>query len=325
MDFRLSEDQRALQQGVRSFCDGRLPLEALHELAGRGGFDRALWKELAELGVYSLRLPESEGGVGLGSADAVVVFAELGRRLAPGPLAWSHLAASLVPGAASGDVVVGGLDRTRAVSGPILLEHLDSLDALLVLAPEGVERLDAKALRGEPAAAPLDPLTPIARVASLPRGERVGGPEDAASLRREGAVLAAAQLLGIAEITTELAVDYAKKREQFGRPIAGFQAVKHLCADMFVRQELARAAVWAAGATLDDPGVGDAARAVAAAKITAGEAALRNTRASIQVHGGMGYTWETPVHYYFKRGWVLESLFGTCEEHAERVAGGLAD
>ena len=124
MDFRLGEDQKALRDGVRSFCDGRLPVEALHELAKRGGFDGALWKELAELGVFSLRLPESEGGVGLRSSDAVVVFAELGRRLAPGPLAWTHLAAGLVPGAASGEVVVGGLDRMRPSSEPILVEHL---------------------------------------------------------------------------------------------------------------------------------------------------------------------------------------------------------
>ena len=319
MDFRLSEDQRALQQGVRAFCDGRLPVEALHELAKRGGFERALWKELAELGVYSLRLPESEGGVGLGSADAVVVFAELGRRVVPGPLVWTHLAAPLVAGAASGDVVVGGLDRTRPGSGPILVEHLDQLDALLVLTREGVERLDAKVLRGEPVATPFDPLTPVHVVAALPRGERVGGPEDAARLRREGAVLAAAQLLGIAEMTTELAVDYAKKREQFGRPIAGFQAVKHLCADMFVRQEVVRAAVYAAGATLDDPGVGDLDRAVSGAKLVAGEGALRNARSCIQVYGGMGFTWEMPPHYYLKRTWVLANVFGTADEHEERV------
>jgi alkylation response protein AidB-like acyl-CoA dehydrogenase len=320
MDFRLSEDQRALQQGVRSFCDGRLPVDALHDLATKGGFDAALWRELAELGVFSLRLPESEGGVGLGSADAVVVFAELGRRLAPGPLAWTHLAAGLVRGAAAGDAVVGGLDRTVPSSEPVLVEHLERLDALLVLEPEGAFRLDPRALRGEPVATPFDPLTPLHRVAALPGGERIGGPEDAARLRREGAVLVSAQLLGIAEITTELAVDYAKRREQFGRPIAGFQALKHLCADMFVRQEAARAAVYAAGATLDDPAVGDLARAVSAAKIMATDAALRNARACIQIYGGMGYTWEMPPHYYLKRAWVLANVFGTAEEHEERVA-----
>ena len=86
------------------------------------------------------------------------------------------------------------------------------------------------------------------------------------------------------------------------------------------RQEVARAAVYAAGATLDDPGAGDVQRAVAAAKILAGEAAMKNSRDSIQIHGGIGYTWEHPAHYYLKRTWVLESLFGTIEEHSERVA-----
>jgi alkylation response protein AidB-like acyl-CoA dehydrogenase len=131
-------------------------------------------------------------------------------------------------------------------------------------------------------------------------------------------------LLGIAEATQELATEYARRREQFGRPIGAFQAVKHLCADMFVRQELARAAVWAAGATLDLPEVGNPERAVAAAKLLAGEAAARNARACLQVHGGMGFTWELPVHYYLKRAAVLESLFGTGEEHALRIAAGLA-
>jgi alkylation response protein AidB-like acyl-CoA dehydrogenase len=324
VDFRLSEDQKALQQGVRSFCDGRLTVEALHDLATKGGFDGALWRELAELGVFSLRQPESAGGVGLGSADAVVVFAELGRRLVPGPLAFTHLAADLVPGAASGDAVVGGLDCVRPSSDPILVEHLERLDALLVLTPESVERLDPRGLEATPVATPLDPLTPVHHVSALPRGERVGGPADALRLRREGAVLAAAQLLGIAEITTELAVDYAKKREQFGRPIAGFQAIKHLCADMFVRQEVARAAVYAAGATLDDPEVGDLERAIATAKINAGEGAIRNARTCIQVYGGMGFTWEMPPHYYLKRAWVLANVFGTSEEHEERMLARVA-
>jgi alkylation response protein AidB-like acyl-CoA dehydrogenase len=320
VDFRLSEDQKALQQGVRSFCDGRLPVEALHDLATKGGFDAALWREVAELGVFSLRQSERDGGVGLGSADAVVVFAELGRRLVPGPLVWTHLAAGLVAGAASGDTVVGGLDLVRPTSEPILVEHLERLDALLVLRPDGVSRLDPRDLDAMPVETPLDPLTPVHHVRELPRGERVGSAADALRLRREGAVLASAQLLGIAEITTELAVDYAKKREQFARPIAAFQAIKHLCADMFVRQEVARAAVYAAGATLDDPEVGDLERAVSSAKINAGEGAIRNARTCIQVYGGMGFTWEMPPHYYLKRAWVLANVFGTSEEHEERMA-----
>jgi alkylation response protein AidB-like acyl-CoA dehydrogenase len=319
MDFRVDEDQQALCDGIRAFCDDRFALDGLGARA-QAGFERARWRELAELGVFALRLPEAQGGVGLGMAECVLVFAELGRRLVPGPLVWSQLAAPLVPGAGSGEAVVGGLDASVASSEPRLVEHLTALDALLVLRPDGVRRVDPRRLRAEPVATPLDPFTPLHLVTELPEGERLGGPELARRLRLEGAALVAAQQLGIAEAAQELATAYAKTREQFGRPIGSFQALKHVLADAFVRQELARAAVYAAGATLDHPEAGDPARAVASAKLIAGEAALANARAMIQVHGGMGYTWEMPCHYYLKRAWTLATLFGTASEHSESLA-----
>ena len=110
MNFQLSEDQEALRQGVRSFCEGRVPFDRLADLEQTQGFDLTLWGGLAEMGVFNLRVREQDGGVGLGTADAVLVFQELGRRLVPGPLIWSHLAAGLIKGAATGEVVVGGLD-----------------------------------------------------------------------------------------------------------------------------------------------------------------------------------------------------------------------
>jgi alkylation response protein AidB-like acyl-CoA dehydrogenase len=191
---------------------------------------------------------------------------------------------------------------------------------VLVLRADGVWKLDAAALDQAPIAVPLDPLTPVSTVGALPEGERLAGPEQARALRLQGAALCAGQLLGLAEGATALALAYAKSREQFGRAIGSFQAIKHMLADMYVRQEMARAAVWAAGATLDDPQVGDLERAVASAKVCAGEAAMKNARACIQIHGGMGYTWEIPAHYYLKRTWVLESLFGTSDEHADTAA-----
>ena len=319
MDFRVDEDQQALCDGIRSFCERRVRLDALGELASQGP-DRALWRDLAEMGVFQLRLPEARGGLGLGMSEAVLVFAELGRRLVPGPLVWSHLAAELVPGAASGEVVVGGLDRILPSSDPLLIEHQGQLDVLLVLRPDGVHRLDPRALRAEKVLTPLDPLTPLFEAAGLPEGERIAGPDAAQRLRLEGGALVAAQLFGIAEATQELATAYAKGREQFGRPIGSFQAIKHLLADTFVRQEMARAAAYAAGATLDHPEAGDPARAVSSAKVVAGDAALANSRACIQVYGGMGYTWEMPCHYYLKRTWVLAGLFGSADEHSERLA-----
>jgi alkylation response protein AidB-like acyl-CoA dehydrogenase len=323
VDFQLSDDQIALQQGIRSFLEGRLGIEQLRELDARGGFDRGLWRELAEMGVFGLRLPEARGGVGLGMADAVVVFAELGRRAVPGPLIWTHLAADLVEGAGSGEAVVSGLDLLAIQPEPILVEHRDAMDALLVLRPEGVYLLSPAEVGGEPVAEPLDPFTPLHHVAQLPAGRRIADAARAQQLRLEGAALAAGQLLGIAEETLALANAYARQREQFGRPIGSFQAIKHILADMFVRQEAARAAAWAAGATLDDPEAGEVERAVSTGKLIAGDAALKNARACIQVHGGMGFTWEIPAHFYLKRTWVLESVFGTVEEHAERIADGV--
>ncbi len=316
MDFQPTEDQKALRETLRDFLDGTVPAERLAELATDPKLDRELWASLAEMGVFSLRLPESEGGVGLGHADAVIVFAELGRRLVPGPLAWTHLAAGLIDGAATGETIVGGLDLCGADRGePYLIEHLDSIDVLLLLKPDGLYRVDPADVSGKPIAESLDALTPVTYVTELPAGERVVDGEQAAHLRLVGATLVAAQQLGIAEATLELANAYAKQREQFNRPIGGFQAVKHILADMFTRQEVCRAAAYAAGATLDAPDVASVERAVAAAKVTCGEAGNRNARACVQVHGGMGYTWEVPAHFYLKRTLVYSTLFGTEDEY----------
>jgi alkylation response protein AidB-like acyl-CoA dehydrogenase len=256
-------------------------------------------------------------------AEAVLVFAELGRRFVPGPLLWSQLSASLVPGAATGETIVGGLDRWHTSNEPLLIEYAAGIDALIVLTRDGLHRIDARALEGTNVETPLDPLTPLTHIAQLPGSERIGDAKQARQLRLEGTLLSAALQLGIAEMTTELAVDYAKKREQFDRPIASFQSIKHFAADMHVRQEMARAVVYAAGATFDDPSVGDVERAVASARVVAGEAAMKNARLCVQIYGGMGYTWEMPPHYYLKRAFVLAGAFASgddaCETIAERI------
>ena len=319
MDFQLTDDQQALQSGLRTFCDDPYAFENVVALE-KAPLDRERHRELAEMGVFSLRLPEAQGGVGLGMAEAVLVFAELGRRVVPGQLLASHLLAGLVPGAPTGETIVSGLDRMRRSNAPLLVEYADGLDTLVVLAQDGVHRIEARQLRAERIETPLDPLTPLSHLRELPKGERIAGPEQAVRLRLEGTLLTSALCLGIAEMTTELAVDYAKKREQFDRPIASFQAIKHFAADMHVRQEMARAVVYAAGANFDDPSVGDVARAVASARVVAGEAAMKNARMCIQIYGGMGYTWEMPPHYYLKRAFVLENGFGSGEEACETIA-----
>lgn len=299
---------------------GQIPFERFPDLEKSKGFDRTLWSELAEMGVFGLRLSEDQGGVGLGYSDAVLVFEELGRRLVPGPLVWSHLAAGLIDGAETGKTVVGGLDLIGEHSEPIVVEHLEALDVLLVLRPDGIERLDPRTLAATEIEIPLDPLTPIHHAENLPKGERIGDATAANRMRLEGAAIVAGQQLGVAEGALDLANEYAKGREQFGRPIGGFQAVKHILAEMFVHQEAARGGAYNAGATLDAPEVANVQRAVSSAKITAGESAIRNARSGIQVHGGMGFTWEVPAHYYLKRAWVLENVFGNRDEHAEIIA-----
>jgi len=323
LEFCVSEDQAALRAGIAEFCEGRLPLSTLLELC-QAPLDRALWSEIAELGVFSLRIPEAKGGLGLGMAEGVLVFAELGSRLVPGPLVWSSLVASLLPGVEAGTHVVTGLDRIRASSDPILVEHLDGSDILVVLEAGGVRTIATSDLKATPIETPLDPLTPLHLVDSLPTGEKIGDGVMSRKLRAEGALLTAALQLGIAEATLQHASEYALKREQFNRPIGSFQAIKHFLADMLTRREQASAAVYAAAAPADGRGVDEPERAVAVAKLIAGEAAHKNARQCIQIYGGMGYVWEVVPHLYLKRELVLESVFGTMDECADLVAELLA-
>ncbi|MET8294592.1 acyl-CoA dehydrogenase family protein [Streptomyces sp. NPDC005180] len=303
MDFRLTQDQRDLRAGVRDLLAGRYGRDALPSAVssapagGAGGavVDRGLWRELGEAGFFSLRLPESGGGVGLGLPEAVLVFEEAGRALLPGPLVATHLAAGVVPGAASGSAVVTAFD----LGGP-LVAYLGEADAVL-----GATGLPA----GEPAAS-VDPLTPLWR---SPGAAGVSP----SPYREAGALLTAALQLGSALRTVELAVRYAGEREQFGQPVGAFQAVKHLCAEMLVRAEVARTAVYAAAVT------GDAAE-IAAAKLLADEAAVRGARDCLQVHGGMGFTWEADVHLHLKRAWVRAEQWRTAREAEELLAARLA-
>jgi alkylation response protein AidB-like acyl-CoA dehydrogenase len=327
VDFRVSDEQQELAQGIRAVLGGRLPLAQLRANEGaESAIGAADWAILGETGVFALTLPEPEG-TGLGRADAVVVYEELGRALIPGPLVGTFLAASghLVDGAAEGLVQVG---VHSSGSGPILIEHLPSLHALLVLS--GLERgSTARLLAPAPPvetaqrmAAPLDPLTPLWQMASLPAGDPVR--DSGFGLGRDGSLLTAALQVGHAAETLDLAVAYAKERHQFGQAIGSFQAIKHICADMLVRAEVARSAVHAAACLADDAEVVDSeaaisghtpeqvvSQAVMGAKLLADEAALANARAAIQVHGGMGYTWEVPLHLHLKRSRVLATTFGT--------------
>jgi alkylation response protein AidB-like acyl-CoA dehydrogenase len=286
MRFQLTEDQRALRDGVRGLLARRFDRDALWAAVAEPGLDRGLWRELGAAGFFALRVPEAEGGVGLKLPEAVLAFEEAGRALLPGPLLATHLAAGTVAGAATGDTVVAAVDGG-------LVEWLAEADVV----------------RGDAAGAvPLrsvDPLTPL---------HRVPGAAEAAD--PAAVLLTAAEQLGTATRACELAVQHARTREQFGQPIGGFQAVKHLCAELLVRVEVARAAVYAAAVT------GDRAD-VAAARLLADEAAVRGARDCLQVHGGMGFTWESEVHLLLKRAWVRAQRGGGVTESEELLVADL--
>jgi alkylation response protein AidB-like acyl-CoA dehydrogenase len=343
VDFQLTDDQLALADGISSLVEGRMPLDRLRRVEGENEvIDPADWQALGEAGVFSLTLSEAEGGVGLGLADATVVFEALGRLLVPGPLVPTLLAAGIIPGAAEGECIVG----TVTVGGdtePVLIEHPLSLNALLLFprvttngtATGPLLQIDPRSLDVQQLARPLDPLTPMAQiVGALPAGQELADHATATRLWHAGTVLTAALQVGHATAAMELAVAYAKGRYQFGRPIGGFQAVKHMCADMLVRAEVARCAVHAAATMADQPDVAEIEalaagrnademiwRAATGAKLLADEAALANGKTSIQVHGGMGFTWEVPVHLSMKRARVLATTFGSADHLAEVVAG----
>ncbi|MFG2128810.1 acyl-CoA dehydrogenase family protein [Streptomyces sp. NPDC048751] len=296
MRFQLTDDQRALRAGVRELLARRFDAGALRAAVERPGLDRALWRELGEAGFFALRLPEADGGVGAGLPEAVLAFEEAGRALLPGPLVATHLAAGRVPGAASGEAVVTAVDGG-------LVEWLAEADVV-----EGVARGGAEEASDASGAVPVrsvDPLTPLHRVEGSLR------PTDPVAV-----LLTAAEQLGTATRVCELAVQHARTREQFGRPIGAFQAVAHLCAQLLVRAETARAAVYAAAVTADPADV-------AAARLLADDAAVRGARDCLQVHGGMGFTWESEVHLHMKRAWVRTRRAGATTESEELLAADL--
>ncbi|MFJ6391359.1 acyl-CoA dehydrogenase family protein [Streptomyces sp. NPDC091972] len=285
MRFQLTDDQLVLRDAVRGLLARHFHRDALRAAVREPRLDRVLWRALGAAGFFSLRVPESDGGVGLGLPEAVLAFEEAGRVLLPGPLAATHLAAGVVDGAAEGEVVVTGVDRDG------LVEWLDEADVV-----RG-DAVGAVALRS------VDPLTPL---------HRVPGARPAA-VDPVGVLLTAAEQLGTAARLGELAVQHARTRQQFGQPIGAFQAVKHLCAQMLVRTETARAAVYAAAVTADPMDI-------AAARLLADEAAERGARDCLQVHGGMGFTWEGEVHLHLKRAWVRARRAGGGAESEESLA-----
>jgi alkylation response protein AidB-like acyl-CoA dehydrogenase len=321
VDLDPNDDQRQLQEMIARFAEDRFPIDVVRAWGTRDGFSRERWQELAELGTFAIAVAEEDGGTGLRPIDEVLVHETLGAALIPGPVIAAALGARVIDGVSDGSVVPALVDTMQ--TGPYVVEHLRDADVLLVLGADGVREVDDGDVAASDATHPTDPTTPISIVTQLPQGHLVAGPEHAANLRLLGSLLSSAQMVGMSEAATALAVSYAKEREQFGRPIGSFQGLKHLLADSYVRTEVARSALWAAGVLVDEEDAGDLERAVAGARVLAARAALENAKTSIQVHGGMGFTWEVDAHLYLKRAMVLQAAFDTPERASELISATL--
>jgi alkylation response protein AidB-like acyl-CoA dehydrogenase len=328
MDLLPNADQAEITSSVDAFLTAEFPRATVRELiASTDPVDRERWKRCAGLGWFGLGLPEEDGGVGYGVTEEALLFREIGRHLTPGPLLATVLGARVAAAAgatrAAAEILDGhsvvGLAEPAGTDGSARVLDGVSADLVLLLGPDGATLTERA---GWATLTPVGCVDPASRLAhGRPGAAAVVArveTEKAAAIRERGVVLTAAMLVGLIEATRDMSTRYACQREQFGRPIGTFQAVKHRCADMAVRAEAAYSLTVLA-ALLVDRGHPDAALHVAAAKALTGVHAVANAADNIQNHGGIGVTAEHDAHLYLKRAHVLATLFGSRPEHLRAV------
>ena len=331
MDFDLDEDEVALHRAAGDLLDTLSSPERVRAaIAGDDGYDRALWKAMVDQGWMGVEVDEKRGGLGLGTVAAAVLLEQVGRHVAPVPFLPSLLALGALARAADDGVRAAEPWVERLVSGdavgcvawgdgPVVAAPV--ADVAVIGAPDRVTALDLTA-HGRPTREPAMDLT---RALGWLHGEEVapgmtlGGGEAADALLDRGAAYTSAEMLGGASRVLELTVDYAKERVQFGRPIGSFQAVKHRCADMLVDVEGMRSTAyhgaWCIGAAEPDASV-----AASTAKVWCSDASRRVMASGLQVHGGIGFTWEHDLHLYLKRSQLDQVTFGDAAFHRDRIA-----
>ncbi|WP_169926774.1 acyl-CoA dehydrogenase family protein [Massilia putida] len=344
-----------LRDNARRFLSETATFERWRRHLDSGaGLDRALWREVAELGWSGAAVPETFGGLGLGPMELCVLAEELGRVLAPLPfigtasIAVDILSRSPTPEGnalleriATGDAViaVAGLDADQPASKLVLRDGrvdgslgavawLEQADYAIVYAGEpdtpslllvdlagaGVERRTLRL---------IDPLLPhgsltLTQAATTVLARGAQARELHARARNLGAVLTAFEQIGAADTACALAVAYVKERHAFGRPVGAYQAVKHKLADMAVKTELARSnCYFGAWALVDGPDELDLA--AAAARVSAIDALDYAAQECLHLHGGIGYTWEANCHFYYTRARVLASSLGNAALWGERL------
>lgn len=318
MDFELSEDQQALQAAARQLLD-----DLARPRQGEG-FDNGLWKAIAAQGWLGVDIPEDDGGLGMGMVESAVLLEEVGAHVAPVPFLQTVLALGALHRAGASDWVeklVAG-DAIGCVAwrpdAPVIAAPIASV-AVVVRGDELVavdldERTRPKA---EPAMDRTRQIGWLTDVAD--RGTPIGGAGAVTDLLDRAAAGHALEMLGSASRTLDMAVQHAKQREQFGKPIGSFQAVKHRCADMLVDVEGMRSAAYYAAWCIA-AGHPEASIAASTAKVWCSDASKRVMASALQVHGGIGFTWEHDLHLYLKRAQLDQVSFGDAAFHRERLA-----
>ena len=326
--MRLQPDEDALAFGaaVRDLLSQACDAQALRAAwDAKDGRVPGMWKRLADMGVTGLVVPEHYDGAGLDLTGALPVFVEAGRAALPEPLVATATGAALLAHA-GGEIADTWLPRVAA--GDAVLALGDGSDALVVGGQwadlflvgdgEGVRAVgrDDVDIESVPS---IDPGIGLAHVVTpTGRGEVVTGADGLVAFDW-ACVAVASELVGLAQAMLDRAVAYAKVREQFGKPIGSFQAVKHQLADVFVATSFAlpvvHRAAWSVAHNLPTR-----SRDVSHAKYAAGRAAAQAARTALQVHAGIGYTYENDLHMWLKRTWSLTSLWGTTDWHHDRAA-----
>lgn len=353
MEFGLSESQEFLRDSAHKFFAGECPSVEMRRLMETDtAYDAALWSKITEQGYTGIIFPEEYGGVGLGKVELMVLMEEAGRALLPGPffstavLAGSVLEAVGTPAHKNkylAPICRGEVRATVALveasaswnpqdvqlsasGGKLTGEKLFVSDAaiadfIIVVARDGVFVVDsgARGLKISPMSA-MDLTRKLYAVEfSNTPAEKIGSSTYLPRAFDIAAAALAAELVGGMQRTLEITVEYAKTRKQFGKPIGMFQAVQHQCADMYLETESSRSAVYYAGWALEENSP-DAATAVSIAKMYASDAARTVGNRGIQIHGGMGFTWENDLHLYYRRAKASETAFGDAAFHRERIA-----
>ncbi len=322
MRFAFTEDQIAITEAARQMLIDTTDSRELGRVVKNDRpVDETRWETFLDLGYLVMLAPEELGGLGLALVDLVGIAEAAGYVALPEPLV--EQAGITIPLLASLDDDRGWLER--AIAGEIVaighpanpfVANADSAAALL-LDHNGevhlVERDAVKLKRQES----FDPLRRLFNIEWAPSAASKVADSWGDTAGR-GALLAAAQMIGLGQRAIDMAVAYAKERHQFGKPIGTYQAVKHLCATAQVKIEFARPVVHAAAAEFETGNFAARAR-LAHAKIAAGEAADLATRSAVQVHGAMGMTWEVELHYFLKRAQALNHAWGTNARHMQTV------